>query len=309
MDFLQSDIWRNFQASLGRKTFSIEGEGFSASIIEHQLPIVGKYFYLPRGPVLNKEKDIKSSLEELIQLAQENQASWIRIEPETEEDLNLIARNTKLELKKATKNVQPEEILVVDLRKSEEELLKEMKPKTRYNIKLAEKKGVLVQSSQKPIDQFIRLTGIMAERNKIKAHPPEYYQRMCQTIPENSLKIFTAEYQGQVIAVNLVVFFEKTAIYLHGASDDQSRNVMAPFLLQWEQMKEAKRRGCEKYDFGGVAVQTKNSAWQGITRFKTGFSVSTPTQVFPGTFDLVLNKKKYVLYRLIQKIKRYKFFK
>ena len=313
MDFLQSTAWRDFQAGLGKKTFLLEEKGFWASIIEHQLPIVGKYFYLPRGPVLFSEEGIKSGLGKLAQLAQENQASWIRIEPEKEEDLELIKKNCEFKIRKASKNVQPREIFVIDLRKSEEDLLKEMKPKTRYNLKLAQKKGVTVkvfdgkkdfdEESRAYLKEFVRLTEVTAKRNKIRAYPGEYYQKMFSAFPPGWLKLYVAEYQGKTIGANLVVFFEKMAIYLHGASDDQYHNVMAPFLLQWEQIKEAKKQGCESYDFGGVALQTNNLAWQGITRFKKGFSPNSKSLVFPGTFDLVLNKQRYFSYRFIQFLK------
>lgn len=309
MDFLQSFYWRDFQAKVGRKTFFIEKGKFLASIIEHQLPLVGKYFYLPRGPVFSSDgKETRAGLEKMIQLAQEKGIGWLRFEPKNEKELDLIRESGEYEIKKAPKNVQPREIFVIDLTKSEEGLLAEMKPKTRYNLKLAEKKGVLIREvtrGKTELAEFIRLTGVMARRNKIKSHPPEYYQKMLSSISSELLKLYVAEYQGKVIAANLVVFFEKTAIYLHGASDDEYRNVMAPFLLQWRQILAAKEQGCEKYDFGGVAVQVDNPAWQGITRFKTGFSASTQSRVFPGTFDLVLNKRKYGLYLLLQKVKRF----
>ncbi len=344
-EFLQSSEWKNFQASVGRKTFNIptspqpspykgEGEfGFHANIIEHELAIVGKYFYIPRGPIMSVEA--KFDFNELINLAKKNKAGWIRIEPKNEELLEIIKKNIKYKIQKSPHDVQPKEIFVIDIAKSEEELLAEMKPKTRYNIKLAEKKGLKIfnNNDEKYIKEFLRLTKIMAKRQGINPHAENYYRKMLETIPGDILKLYFAQYQGKIIAANLVIFFDKTCIYLHGASDDNFRNVMAPYLLQWKQICDAKKAGCVQYDFGGV----KNSphpnpllskergrnaeespspyqgeggrrpdevnSWQGITKFKLGFSPKTALTIFPGSYDIIVDNKKYLVYKILQKLK------
>ena len=150
--------------------------------------------------------------------------------------------------------MQPREILILDISKSEEELLAGMKQKTRYNIKLAEKRDVKVLASRekKYIDEFCRLVKITAERDKITPHPENYYRKMFETIPPEILKLYIAEYEGKIIAANLVLFFGKTATYMHGASDNEHRNVMAPYLLQWQTILDAKKSGCNRYDLGGI---------------------------------------------------------
>ena len=218
--------------------------------------------------------------------------------------------------------MQPREIFVIDIKKTEAELLAEMKSKTRYNIRLAEKKGVIVKkisndkNSRKYIDEFLRLTKIMAKRQRIAAHPEEYYRKMFETMPGGILKLYIAEYKNEIVAANLVVFYSKVTTYLHGASDDKFKNLMAPYLLQWKQIKDAKLAGCEKYDFGGIKTQNikhrkclsvgetggKNS-WGGITRFKLGFSPNTLPVEFPGSYDIIVNGNKYRLYRALQKIR------
>jgi len=206
--------------------------------------------------------------------------------------------------------MQPKEIFIVDISKSEEQLLAEMKAKTRYNIRLAEKRGVIVReiSNKKYIDEFLRLTKVMAKRQGIAVHPEDYYRKMLETIPGDILKLYVAEYQGKVIATNLVIFFGDTCTYLHGASDDEYRNVMAPYLLQWRQVLDAKKAGCEKYDFGGINTRykiqdTRYNSWAGITKFKLGFSPNTAPVTFPGSYDIILNQGKYWGYRMIQKMK------
>ena len=347
-NFLQSDIWRKFQEAVGCRTFYLElkspsnppfekreGLGFSASIIEHQLPVVGKYFYCPRGPVIKIgvksefDSDSESNSERLgmtniIALAKKEKSGWIRIDPENDQVLELIKNNVSLPIKKAPHDMQPREILVMDIAKSEEELLTDMKSKTRYNIKLAEKKGVKISSSwnmehatwnKKYINEFIRLIKLTEKRKGIKFHSANYYQKMLEVIPGDILKLYVAEYNDNIIAANLIVFYGNTATYLHGATDDEYRNVMAPYLLQWQAIKDAKKAGYKFYDFGGVCSgptasghfgrerSNRYNAWSGITKFKTGFAPTTEPVIFPGSYDIIIDRKKYYLYRVIQKIK------
>ena len=334
--FLQSDHWRKFQESVGRKTYLLSLEDDSnliahASIIKHTLPIVGSYFYAPRGPIFkdqrSKIKDqndiskLKGFSNDLIEIAKENNIGWIRIEPASEEMLEIIKNNLRsgIKLKKSSVDMQPREILMLDISKSEEELIAQMKQKTRYNIRLAEKRGVRVFSvnseqesvNNKYFEEFLGLVKITAERDKITLHPENYYRKMFEIIPNDILKLYAAEYEGKVIAANLVLFFGQTATYLHGASDNVHRDAMAPYLLQWKAIKDAKNLGCTKYDLGGIKMekisnfkfQISNS-WSGITRFKTGFRPNVEPIRFPGCYDIILNSKKYFLYKFLQRIKR-----
>jgi lipid II:glycine glycyltransferase (peptidoglycan interpeptide bridge formation enzyme) len=352
-NFLQSEEWRKFQESVGRQTFCIsiphpnpipKGEGdfeFQASIIEHKLSLVGKYFYCPRGPITEAQSPkpkAQSFLKDLLDLAKKEKAGWIRIDPENDEALNLIKKNTEYKIVKASHDMQPREIFVIDITKTEGELLAEMKPKTRYNINLSLKRGVSVKAisnfqfpisnplrqssneasqtlntndqNQKYISEFIRLVNLTENRKGIKFHSADYYQKMLEVIPENMLKLYVAEYNGKVIAANLIVFYGNTAIYLHGATDDEYRNVMAPYMLQWQAILDAKKAGYMFYDFGGISTNYESgtnvritNSWAGITKFKLGFSPNTQPVEFPGSYDIIINPFRYGLYRSIQKIK------
>lgn len=291
LDFLQSVEWRKFQEATGRRTFSVVSDNFQANIIEHTLPLAGKYFYIPRGPVGTDK------MNEVVELAKKEKVGWIRI------DVNY--KNSNYKIVKAPHDMQPKEVLIMDISRPAEELLNAMKQKTRYNVKLAEKKEVKIFTSReaKYIEKFCELVEVTAKRDKITPHPRSYYQQMLATIPENILKLYVAEYQNKVIAANLVVFYGDTATYLHGASDNEYRNVMAPYLLQWRQIQDAKKAGCTRYDFGGVKTTGDNS-WAGITKFKTGFAPATRPTEFPGSYDIIIRPFKYNLYRFLQAIKK-----
>jgi lipid II:glycine glycyltransferase (peptidoglycan interpeptide bridge formation enzyme) len=322
-NFLQSNEWRKFQEAFGRKTFHVSSDNFSASIIEHKLPIVGSYFYIPRGPIIKNK-----GIDELIDLAKKEKAGWIRFDPENEKVLKIIKSSTDLKIVKAPHDVQPKQIFVIDIAGSEEEILAKMKSKTRYNIRLAEKKGLEIKTGQEYLEDFLRLTKIMAKRQGITPHPDEYYRKMLEIIPEEMARLYVAEYDGpastrgsdrsstrggKIIAANIMVFFSDTAIYLHGASDDNYKNLMAPHLLQWRGIQEAKKRGCIKYDFGGVKASTSPqpspqagegvNAWAGITRFKLGFAPDTKPMEFLGSYDIIVSPARYWLYRFIQRFK------
>ena len=327
--FLQSEYWRKFQEATGKKAYNLSETDKNeelivcANIITHTLPIVGDYFYIPRGPVTaqgaklkdqNYNAKFKSFLDNLIRLAGENNIGWIRVEPTSEDALNFIRenlpKNTKLE--KSSVDMQPGETFVLDISRSEEEILAGMKQKTRYNIRLAEKRGVKVSVNSDQgsvINRFLELIKITSRRDKIKAHPENYYRKMFETIPPEILKLYVAEFEGKIIAANLVLFFGKTATYMHGASGDVHRDVMAPYILQWQQICDAKKAGCEQYDLGGINTQytihnTRYKKWAGITKFKTGFAPDVDPICFPGCYDIVLNPFKYNLYWILQKIKR-----
>jgi len=163
---------------------------------------------------------------------------------------------------KAPQDVQPKNTLILDLDQSEAEVLAQMKAKTRYNIRLAERRGVKTRQSvsQKDIDAFLKLIAITSQRDHFKAHSAAYYQKMADFFGcQGLLKIFLAEYKDQVLVANLVFFWGKAATYLHGASGNSHRNLMAPHLLQWTQILEAKKQGCGEYDFWGIAGEAKSA--------------------------------------------------
>ncbi len=376
--FLQSEEWRKFQEAVGKKTYHIESLGggapksdFWANIVEHKLPIVGKYFYVPRGPVASIDanfqfpiSNFQNFLADIIDLAKKENSGWIRIEPNNKKFIEIYRNLLKLKIVKAPHDMQPREILVLDITKSEEKLLAEMKAKTRYNIRLSQKHNISVKiisnfsakggsasggqflppqrdparaatisnkipnsnerNSKFYIDEFIGLVKITAKRDNITPHPENYYRKMFEVMPSNILKLYVAEYDNKIIAANIAIFYGNTATYLHGASDYNYRNAMAPYLLQWQAILDAKKAGCTKYDMGGIKIsnfqipisneipnpksQILNStsdSWHGITRFKTGFAPNTKPIEFLGSYDIVLSPFKYNLYRILQRVKSF----
>ena len=287
--FLQSPAWLAFQNSLNRKTWEIEG----INTIKYNLPFGKSYLYAPRcgGNFLSA-----SFLEKIREISAKENAIFYKVEP-------LDFARGKPDLKSfgfiKSHNIQPRRTIILDITESEQELLGEMHYKTRYNIQLARKRGVEIKkqdtrnNNQTYFEEFWRLIKETTRRDNFRPHPKEYYRKMLE-IP--GVELFVAEFNGKVIAANIMIFYDKTATYLHGASDYERRNLMAPFLLQWEQIKEAKKRGCNEYDFWGI----DEKKWPGVTRFKKGFGGK---EIFyPGAFDLIFQPIWYLIYKIARKI-------
>jgi lipid II:glycine glycyltransferase (peptidoglycan interpeptide bridge formation enzyme) len=197
-----------------------------------------------------------------------------------------------------TIDIEPSKTAIVNLQKNEDELLSAMHQKTRYNIRLAEKKGVVVRvAGAKDFDEFWRIMKQTVKRDEFRLHDRQHYQKML-ALDNNFIKLFLAEYQGKVVAAVLASFFGDMITYIHGASADEDRNVMAPYLLHWQIMKIGKAAGYKYYDLNGA----DESKWPGVTRFKMGFGGETVE--YPGTYDLILNKVMYNIYQVLRKVRR-----
>lgn len=286
--FLQSSSWDNFQKSLDRKTWRID----SINVIKYNLPFGKSYLYSPRcrGDFLSE-----SFLKKIREIAKKENVIFFKAEPLDVAPLGLSSGRRRgkprKKFKKST-NIQPKKTLILDITKSEKELLKQMHHKTRYNIRLAERKNIKIKKNKKDFEKFWKLLQQTSKRDGFGSHPKEYYKKMLK-IP--GVELFLALQKTRVIAANIVVFYKKTCIYLHGASDYQCRNLMAPYLLQWHQILEAKKRGCVKYDFWGI----DEKKWPGVTRFKKGFSGKEIN--YPGAYDLIFQPIWYKIYKIAKK--------
>jgi lipid II:glycine glycyltransferase (peptidoglycan interpeptide bridge formation enzyme) len=180
-----------------------------------------------------------------------------------------------------------------------------MHPKTRYNISLAERKGVEIKFlSANDLSLVWPIFKETAERDSFRLHPKKHYENLLNLSSEE-LKIFLvgAFHEGDLLATNLMVDYQGTRTYLHGASSNKNRNLMAPYLLHWALLKDAREKGLKFYDWWGITSNNDpGDPWAGITRFKKGFSGETVNR--PGTFDYVLRPTKYLIYNFLRKIIR-----
>ncbi len=301
----QSQEWFAFQQACGKNAWSI-GDGIYGT--ENKLPFgIGTYGYVPRFP---GRRHTPSEYQHLEAYARKQGWTFLRVEPQSRKIQEAFFGSIDSKTRESLHDVQPREILMMDISSDEEILLKSMKSKTRYNIRLAEKQGVIVESTRKEEDivAFLDIMESTAKRKSIHFHPRSYYQAFLTHLDARACELFVAKKDEVVLAGSIVYFYQGTAYYLHGGSGDTGRNLMAPHLLQWRQIQAAKKRGCKQYDFGGVAIQSssaKGKDWSGITRFKQGFAPNTESILFPGTYDIILDSKRYGIYKLLQLIKSY----
>ncbi len=309
--FLQSWAWGEFQKAAGRSVlrlgFFIGGRMAGlATVFIHRMPLGQSYWYVPRGPVVDEIKDknekikmLSEALAKIVERAREAEALFVRVEP----PFTFADMGESLHGFKQTKPQQPADTLHLDLSLDEANLLSSMHEKTRYNIRLAQKKGVTVRrGTSDDLRHFWRINMETVTRDKFQSHGLSYYEKMLGTLPRDMAYLYCAEYEGQVIAANIVMHYGDTATYVHGASSNVSRNVMAPHLLQWQQILDAKKAGFRWYDFWGIAPESsaETHSWAGITRFKKGFG---GTQVhYAGTYDYPLKSAMYGAYTFIRKL-------
>jgi len=270
-----------------------------ATIIKNPLGKGGFYWYSPRGPIFKTDLAAKERAgsedflyEEIKKIT--SRAVFLRIEPPVIVKLENIE---KFKIKK-TLDLQPRQTLILDLVFSEEELLKGFHQKTRYNINLAAKKGLEIkEGSVADFSEFWRLMTMTGARDDFRLHSAEHYRNLLSG-SKDFIKLFFASYNGKNIAAGLFCFWGGKVTYLHGASDNEFRSVMAPYLLQWSVIKRAKKESYKYYDFYGISAKK----WPGVTRFKLGFGGRIEN--YPGTYDVIFRPVLYGFYEFIRKLRR-----
>lgn len=282
-NLFQGEAWLKFREDYGNQV--IPFENFSGILLD--TPLRQKFIWVQKGPAVLTDENLK----EIKKKGTEVGASFVRVEPgeiSTEKKLTPVTKKSLL-----SGQASPKATSVLNITRSEEEILSVMKPKTRYNIRLAEKKGVTVKIINDPDMLYNLLVSTSEKGTGFFPHEKEYYQKMMSGLGTMDLvTIFVAEHEGEPLSAILVTFYGKVATYLHGGQSDNKKNLMAPYLCQWAAIMEAKSRNCEIYDFWGVAESDDpNDSWSGITRFKEGFGGKKV--VFPGTYDIIINPYKY----------------
>jgi lipid II:glycine glycyltransferase (peptidoglycan interpeptide bridge formation enzyme) len=180
--------------------------------------------------------------------------------------------------------------VLLDLAASPEEILGAMKPKWRYNIRLAEKKGVEVRrGDEAELEMFYALFRETARRDGIALHSLDYYRTLFALGREYpgerpDIRLYIARAEGEDLGAVITLFRGPAAVYLYGASSDRKRNLMAPYALQWRVMEDARAAGCREYDLFGIPPrEDPEHPMAGLYRFKTGFGGTIIHR--PGSWD------------------------
>ncbi len=275
---LQTAAWGEVKAAFGWRVARVVVGAVGAQVLFRPLPLGLSVAYVPKGPVGSPE-GWKALWPALDALCRQERAVFLKVEPDVWEGEAAAAPPPGF--RAAVHAVQPRRTLVVSLRGREEDLLARMKQKTRYNIRLAARKGVTVRPWDN-VEAFYALLRETGARDGFGVHSLAYYRRVYEAFhPRGEAALLVAEYQGEPLAALMVLARGSRAWYFYGASTGRHRNRMPTYLLQWETMRWAKARGCAEYDLWGVPdadqevletqfAQRRDGLW-GVYRFKRGF--------------------------------------
>lgn len=297
--FAQSEAWGRVKHNWERYTVCHTGadgkiDG-AAAFLARKLPgLPWRLMYAPRGPVCDPG-DLETAaalIEEARKLADRVGGYEIKMDPDIpagNEAFKALMKREGFTLSsgKNFDSVQPVFVFRLDISgKSEQEIFDGFAAKTRYNIRLAVKKGVEVSvGGERDLDEFARLMEITGERDGFATRPESYFRRLLKEMGDCA-RLYAARLDGRMIAGAIAISYGRKTWYLYGASDNEYRNTMPNYLLQWEMIKWAAGRGSEIYDFRGVSGDlSPDNPLYGLYRFKKGFSGELVE--FCGEFSLV----------------------
>jgi lipid II:glycine glycyltransferase (peptidoglycan interpeptide bridge formation enzyme) len=308
---LQSWAWGELKAGFGWRAQRMCVGTACAQVLYRRLPAgLGTLAYVPKGPLADCANGlaIKDLLNAIQPLAREQRAICLKIEPNLEDDPALVGDLRALGFQASPQTIQPRRTIVVDLDVEPEAMLKRMKQKTRYNVRLAARRGVTVRHGEEAdLPAFYDLMQVTAKRDSFGIHSRAYYEATYSLfVPAGQGCLLLAEHEGKLLAALIVLAFGGTAIYMAGASSNEGRNLMPTYLLQWESMLWARKQGCRAYDLWGVPDENeatleaeftqRNDGLWGVYRFKRGFGGQLVRAA--GAWDLVYAPLRYRLYRM-----------
>ncbi|GAB4533291.1 MAG: peptidoglycan bridge formation glycyltransferase FemA/FemB family protein [Anaerolineae bacterium] len=267
--------------------------------------------YIPKGPLVDwtDKGQVNGLMTGLHQLCRSRRRIFLKIEPNAPDDealRNIVRQGGCIE---SESTVQPPRTILIDIASDEEAILARMKPKTRYNIRLAKRKGVTVRpGTADDLPTFYRLMEMTGQRDQFGIHSVNYFRAMLELFAPDRAALLLAEVEQEPVAGLLLLTHSPTAYYLFGASSNTHREKMPTYLLQWEAMRWARAHGCTVYDLWGipdaeeasleaefVARSEDPSGLWGVYRFKRGFGGQVTRAL--GAFDFVYNRPLYWLYQ------------
>ena len=298
--FLQSKEWLDFQRFLGRRVFTYGENGLTAGIVRRDIQLRKNYLVISHGPLADFNQMtgginnvFKNFVQELRHLAKKEKAIFVHAEPLYDSVAQELVRAG---FEKAKHELQPHKTVINDLTKSEAEILAGAAHGTRYSLRVAQRNNVRVAETD-DIEIFIKLLKKTTQRQKFGVHPKEYYQKFFEYFlkhPTMPVRLFVAWKDDKPLAAALILIWQNTAYYLHGASDYEQKNLRAPNLLHWEIIRQLKNEGIKAYDWWGV----DSKKWPGVTEFKLGWGGQVVEH--PGSFDLTISWFWYLMYGLVR---------
>jgi len=308
LHLLQTAEWGELKSAFGWKPVRILSGDMGVQILFRKLPLGLTIGYIPKMTIGDQSSANSDQFwKEVDSICKRHHAIFLKLEVdawETSLTPTPLPAGEGRGVRESPHNIQPPRTIVIDITGSEDDLLARMKQKTRYNVRLAEKKGVTVRAWD-DLDGFHQMMQVTGGRDDFGVHSLDYYRRAYQLFhPTGMAELLVAEYEGQPLAALMVFARGRRAWYVYGASNDQERNRMPTYLLQWEAIRWAKVRGCEEYDLWGVPdedeakleaqFESRHDGLWGVYRFKRGFGGELKRAV--QAMDRVYSPLLYKLY-------------
>ena len=305
---LQSWEWGEFREKMGVKVIRLgkyENNKFveTAQISFHPIPYSSyKIGYFPKGHIPSPDM-----LDKLVEIGRQFNCIFIKLEPNVVKE-NFIRQlgGSNFKFLSSPHPLFTKYTFQLDINRNEEELLKNMHNKTRYNIRVAEKHEVTVteDDSQEAFEEYLRLTFETTRRQKFFAHDRRYHKLMWETLSKSDIAhLFTATYQDKILVAWIVFLFNGVVYYPYGASSSEHRNVMASNLMMWEAIKWGKKNDAKLFDMWGALGPDPDpqDPWYGFHRFKEGYGAKLTE--FVGSYDLVINPYLYTIYNFMYRVR------
>jgi peptidoglycan pentaglycine glycine transferase (the first glycine) len=316
---LQTSAWGQLKSAFGWSASRVAvrtGDAIAAGaqILFRRLPLGATLAYVPKGPLVDwaDEEVLQALTGALAQKGHSQRAIMLKIEPDLLDSASP-PQLAELGFQAARQTIQPRRTILVDISSDEGAILGAMKSKTRYNIRLAERKEVRVfEGSRQDVDVFARLMDVTGERDSFGVHSLAYYRLAYDLFqPLDMARLFIARYEEQPIAGLMAFASGQKAWYMFGASGNEHRERMPNYALQWAAIRWARSRACHTYDLWGVPdaeeevleaqfTGRQDGLW-GVYRFKRGFGGRLVRYV--GAFDHVYNQALYRLYHLALRLR------
>jgi len=311
LSIFQTPEWEKFKLETGYQKSHRIGD---ILVLQRELPLGRSMLY---SPMVNeaqvKSLKFESLKAEIAKISKENNTIFYRMEFDVPKELSTFHFPLSTQnFQKSFEEMQPEHNWVVDISKPEEDILAGMKQKGRYNIKVAQKNDIKVTSSDSSggeLDIFYDLYAKTGKRKSVTFRGKAYFEKLLDILGKiGYARVYaaTAKIEGKIVplAAAVIIFYGEETLYLYGGSSDEYKNLMAPYLLHWDIMQEAKKRGMKKYNFLGIAPNDdQKHPWAGITRFKQQFGGEQ--EDIAGSYDLILKPFEYQIFKTAEKIRRH----
>lgn len=312
--------WCNFRNKLERKLYKrvgiVDDAGnfnLTATYAIHRFSYLGKILYIPQGPIWDNLEALEVFAKEIKKIGKRNNCFAVVCEPRVKREDHKFNQLINSGFRFTDQAVQPRVTVLLDLTASEDELLASFSKSTRYNIKYAFRKGVVIKKyntrkDKGRMDKFYKLILATQKRKYFYIQDKSYFKELWLEFSNNDyVTLYEARFKDEVLGAIIVLNSNIWAASLFSSSSRKYSNLKPIYLARWESIKDAKAKGCKIYDFFGATKSSdRTHPFYYTSQHKLGFGRKVTE--FSGTFEIVLNPLKYKTWRLFEERAIFKFY-